>query len=91
MDANDVDNAIGITSSGLTPTLGNKYTNAGTITKPPPIPNKPARKPATQPSIKQNINVLMIITTYLREQIHPNQVALIVHLNNYALVSHWKR
>ena len=57
----EVASAIGITISLLTPTMGSKYTSAGTIIRPPPMPNKPAKKPTTLPKATQEINTVKII------------------------------
>jgi hypothetical protein len=56
--------ATTITASELTtPNAGNNTTNTGTITSPPPIPNKPARKPAKQPisaEIRITVNKVLL-------------------------------
>ena len=49
MQANDVPIAIWVTSSLSIPISGKTKTNRGTMIKPPPIPNRPAIKPASNP------------------------------------------
>jgi len=40
--------------------MGKRKTNAGKIINPPPIPNKPAKKPMNKPRIRQLIKNAII-------------------------------
>ena len=66
MEASEVAKAIGINSSAEVPSIGSKYTRAGTIIRPPPIPSKPARKPTSAPNSKQLKNTENIIVYNLK-------------------------
>ena len=54
MHASDVPTATGVAISGLNSSSeSNRMINAGTITTPPPIPSRPARKPLAVPIATQ--------------------------------------
>ncbi|GHF83751.1 hypothetical protein GCM10017161_08810 [Thalassotalea marina] len=53
-----------MTNSPETPSKGSKYTSAGTMTKPPPMPKSPAKKPAKHPNTAQDIKALKNITDF---------------------------
>ena len=73
MVASEVAVATSIAVSGDTPKLWNKKNNTGTMTIPPPTPNKPAKIPANTPvatkakivGILFVINSIIIIHYYL--------------------------
>nr|pir hypothetical protein HI0903 - Haemophilus influenzae (strain Rd KW20) [Haemophilus influenzae] len=81
MVANDVPSAVDINKDSGTSTMGSKYTNVGTITNPPPIPNNPARKPANAPTSKQRrikVNIIGLL-------IYKNGVSCILSENIFCL------
>jgi len=67
MVANEVAVATSIADSGDTPKLWNKKNSTGTITIPPPTPNKPAKTPANTPvaSNAKSVGILFVINSMI--------------------------
>ena len=59
MVVNEVASAIWVNTWSLIPIRPKVITNTGTMTKPPPIPNRPANKPAAEPTNRYTKNVMM--------------------------------
>jgi len=65
MQASEVASAMCMTCTVGAPTKGKVNAKAATMIMPPPIPNKPARKPAITPTNTQNtesMNSIDIVT-----------------------------
>ncbi len=64
MVENDVPSAVDIIYSGGTPAMGSRKTKLGTMINPPPMPNKPAKKPTNTPK-KRQLNKIVILFSFL--------------------------